>query len=586
MPLFRDPILSGQLDDEQLEVASTTDRNVLVLAPPGSGKTRVLVNGAAHRIRNSEALVGYRHARVLCLTFGTDAAREMRSRLESHPLSVPRNRMWVGNYHGVSAHILRRYGHLIGWPRDAGVVPVPLNERVLAEAIEDLGIRGLKASGAAQAISTLKGRRDVVDADGRRLLELRQRYDQILRERWLRDFDDLILHAIELLRDHAWVRRILQDAYPFLFVDELQDANLLQLDLLQLLAGRRTRVFAVADDDQMIYGWRDAYPKNIDEFVDHFDADERPLTGNYRCPPRIVEAANRVIVLNERRRDVLMESRVEGILGDVVVLGADSVSEKDLVVDEVARSLDEGVPLGEIAILAPHHFKFDDVTAALHDAGFRFVHAGRSQLTTPVIQLLKLALRAVAGGVIADVDVEEFAPTGSSAAATKDAIASASTNSASGVPRGLLNRLLAEFELGSTSHPEREPDAVRILARMFRKAMDDGDPSSPAELAELLIRDWDRLERAALRAEEAIKVMTSFAAKGTEYQVVILPFLNDGIVPYARRGEAIDWQEARRLFYVALTRATRRVVLIYDADRPKSPLLEAVEGAATTCMVR
>lgn len=473
----------------------------------------------------------------------------------------------------------------MGWPRDAGVVPAPSNERVLAEAIEDLGIRGLRASGAAQAIRTLKGRREVVDNAAGRLLELRQRYDEILRERRLRDFDDLILHAIELLRSHASVRHILHDAYPFLFVDELQDTNLLQLDLLQLLAGRRTRVFAVADDDQMIYGWRDAYPENIDEFVHHFDADEQPLIGNYRCPPRIVEAANRVIVLNERRRDVLMESRVEDILGDVVVLKADSVSEEALVVDEV-RSLAGSVPLGEIAVLAPHRFKFDDVTAALDDSGFRYVHAGRSQLTTPLFQLLKLALRAVAGGVIEHADVEEIAPAGSNVAKLMDAIAIASAKGSSGTPRGLLNRLLAEFQLGSTSNPKREPDAVRILARMVRKAVDEGDPSSSAELAELVIRDWDRLERAALRAEEAIKVMTSFAAKGTEYQVVILPFLNEGIVPYARRGEDIDWQEARRLFYVALTRSMRHVVLIYDGNRPKSPLLEAVEGAATEHIVR
>lgn len=586
MPSLTDPILSSQLDDEQIKVASAVDRNLLVLAPPGSGKTRVLVNAAAHRVRHAEALLGYRHARVLCLTFGTDAAREMQMRLGSRPLSVPRNRMWVGNYHGVASYLLRRYGHLIGWPRDAGVIPAPSNERVLAEAIEDLGIRGLKARGAVQAISTLKGRRDVVDDAGGRLHELRQRYDDILRERRLRDFDDLILHAIELLRNHPSVQRILQDAYPFLFVDELQDTNLLQIDLLQLLAGDRTRVFAVADDDQMIYGWRDAYPENIDEFVGKFDADEQSLIGNYRCPPRIVDAANRVIVLNERRREVLMESRVEDTPGDVVVLTADSAPESDLVVAEIVRSLDEGIPLGMIAILAPHHFKFDDVEAALEDSGLRYVHVGQSRLTTRLIQTLRLALHGVAGGIIAETDASEIVRSESDTTKVMDAIAKAVARGGSGTPRGLLNRLLAEFGLGSTSNPKREPDGVRILARMVRKALDEGDPSTPSELAELLIRDWDRLERAAVRAEEAIKVMTTFAAKGTEYEVVILPFLNEGIVPYARRGEEVDWQEARRLFYVALTRAMRRVVLIYDGDRPKSELLEAVEGAATEHAVR
>ena len=580
-----DAILREQLDDEQLAVAAITERNLLVLAPPGSGKTRVLVNAAAHRARHASELVGYGNARIMCLTFGNDAATEMRERLKHRPLSVPPNRMWVGNYHGLATHLLRRYGHHLGWPRDAGLLPAPANEPVLAEAISELGIRGLKAADASNAISALKGRRAVDDDDGT-LQRLRRRYDEILAERQLRDYDDLILHARDLLKQSSGVRRIVHDAYPFLFVDELQDTNLLQLDLLNLLVGENTRVFAVADDDQMIYGWRDAHPENIDEFVDRFDAEEVPLVGNYRCPPHIVTAANQIIVLNDRRREVVMESRVKNRDGEVIVLAARTTSESEIAVGEVQRALKEGVPLGDIAILAPHHFKLDDVASSLNDHGIRYVHAGRSRLANaPVVRLLQLALRCVAGGTIVSTDTEQLA-TKDSPDELADAIRTAAETASVGSPRGLVNRLLKCFSLGTGSHPNRDADNIRLFARMARKAVDDGNPSTPAELAEGMIRDWDRLERAALRAEEAVKVMTSFTAKGTEYQVVILPFLNDGLIPYKRRREEIDWQEARRVFYVALTRTKHRVVLIYDAEKEKSVLLESVETAATESHTR
>ena len=158
---IEDPVLRGQLDDEQVALAAVTDPNLLVLAPPGSGKTRVLVNAAAHRVRHARDLVGYEHARVMCLTFGTDASREMRQRLERPPLSVPPTRMWVGNYHALSAHLLRRYGHLIGWPRDAGLLLLPEEHRqVRGQHGEPAGVHGgSHAGGQRQRVRARHGLR-------------------------------------------------------------------------------------------------------------------------------------------------------------------------------------------------------------------------------------------------------------------------------------------------------------------------------------------------------------------------------------------------------------------------------------------
>ena len=580
VPDLGDAILQQELDDDQLLMAVRSDENTLVLAPPGSGKTRVLVNAAAHRVRHARELVGYDYVRVMCLTFGTDAATEMRQRLQRRPLSVAAGRMWVGNYHALAAYLLRRYGHLLGWPRDAGLVPPPTNEVVVSEAIEDLGIRNLRAVDAARAISAMKGRR-TVSGDAETLKLLRERYDGLLAKRHLRDFDDLIIHARELLDGYPEIQNIIHEAYPFVFIDELQDTNLLQLDLLSLLIGDGTRVFAVADDDQMIYGWRDAHPQNISEFVDRFGVVELPLYGNYRCPPEIVSAANRIIALNVRRRSALMESRVEDHCGDVTIVAAQTMSEGDIIAKEIENALKDGTPLAEIVVLAPHRFKFDEIVAPLDRSGIPHVILGTGKFrSTPFVRLLGLALRCVAGGEIVPSDIDELSHT-ETAELYADKIRVAARKASVGHPRGLINRLLAALDLGSFSQPRRDAESVRLLARMAKKALGDDSPPTPAQLAETMIRDWDRLERTALQAEDAVKMMTSFSAKGTEYEMVILPFLNHGTVPYAPRGAEIDWQEARRLFYVALTRSKRRVVLVYDAAKPKSALLEEVEPAAT-----
>lgn len=577
-----DVLLREQLDDEQYDVASYVGGNVVVLAPPGSGKTRVLVNAAAHRVRHADELVDHRHARVMCLTFGTDAAREMHNRMRAAPLFVPANRMLVRNYHGLCMLLLSRYGHLVGWPRDAALVPSPQNDPIIDEAIADVGVRGLTARGAATAISALKGRRASPEQGvSASLLAIRERYDEILAERFLRDFDDLILHTVALLEHNPRVREIIHDAYPFVFVDELQDTNLLQLDLLAQLIGPTTSVFAVADDDQMIYGWRDAHPDNIREFLERFDAEERVLIGNYRCPPRIVDAANAVIIHNNRRRDDVMQSRVSDRDGEIVIIAGRTVGDGEIVADEIERARSDGYPLGEIAVLAPHKFKFDEVLGALDHHGIRWVNPGGDKLAeSRVVALIRLGLRSVAGGTIAPADVADFGfnKDKETVAATMQDVAA---GAARGAPRGLLGRLLAGFKLGTVREPARDADAVHVLATMFRKAVDDERPAGCPELAAAILLHWDRLEAAALRAEEAVKVMTSFTAKGTEYQVVILPFMNADLVPYAPKGQEVDWDEARRLFYVALTRAESRLVLTYDKNRKPSRLLEYVAAHAT-----
>ena len=193
----------------------------------------------------------------------------------------------------------------------------------------------------------------------------------------------------------------------------------------------------------MIYGWADAHPENINEFVERFGAKELPLHSNYRCPPHIVRAANQVIALNERRRDVFMESRVEIRGGDVIVLAAQNMSEGEIVAREIERALADGIQQGEIAVLAPHHFKFDDVVASLGSHGIRYVHTRRGRFSSvPLVYLLSLGLRCVAGGTIVPDDIHAVSGT-KTLALSVAAIRAAAEEASAGSPRGLINRLVA-----------------------------------------------------------------------------------------------------------------------------------------------
>ena len=565
-------ILRRALDDEQFAVASIQDENLLVLAPPGSGKTRVLVNAATHRLRQRP----YSTTRVMCLTFSTEAAREMRRRLNDPRLQAPAARSSISNYHQLSASLLRSHGHLLGWPRDAGLLVPPDNLRLIEQVLRDLRIHA-NARNVAGAISNLKGRRTGAGPlPAATLQKIRERYDHELHHRYLRDFDDLVIDATQLLRTTPALRTLLHDAYPFVFIDELQDTSLLQLDLLDELIGDNTRVFAVADDDQMIYGWRDAHPANIAEFVERFDIREKVLTGNYRCPPRIVAAANAVIVANQRRRADLMTSMVTTHEGEVLLGGAYGEDAQGKLVGRVVQqALDEGVPAGEIAVLAPVRFLFPPVYAALDDRRIPYVKLGSGELrAVPVVAVLGLCLMGLAGGTITEGDLADTPRWPGEPTIDLDGIHKTVETTRRLPPRAMLPELLAALGLGSLRKPTRDARELRLLTRMVRRAIEDSEPASTDSLARTMLLEWDRLEAAALHAEKAVKVMTSYGAKGTEYDVVVLPFLNDRLVPYERRGSTVDWEEARRLFYVALTRARRRVVLLRDLTQPNSSLLE------------
>lgn len=296
------------LNEKQLQAAQWDEGPLLVLAGPGSGKTRVLTYRIARLLDES---AGERF-KILGVTFTNKAAGEMRSRLEAL-LKIGRERALLTTFHSLAAEVLRQHGHHIGLRPDFVILVEEADrEVVMTEAMESLSEEIAdtisSAFNALQAIDKMMA--ECVNANELRvrlgdhlhasyLIQLFEAYRaKLIQENHL-DFASLIGMAVQLLEERPAIARQLQRVYRFVCVDEFQDTNETQFRLLcSLVPETNPNLFVVADDDQLIYQWNGANPKRLKELGDRFAMQTVQLPENYRCPPAVIELANNLIEHN------------------------------------------------------------------------------------------------------------------------------------------------------------------------------------------------------------------------------------------------------------------------------------------------
>ncbi len=303
----------SSLNANQFQAVNWTDGPLLVLAGPGSGKTRVLTYRIARMVEDSPG----KPFRILGLTFTNRAASEMRTRIEG---LVPnsRNRILLTTFHSFCVDILRQHGHHIGLRPDFTILPQTVDrEAVLDEAIEEVRTDYPEVSyRGEQLLPAVNRLLDNCIATDEALAELSNRnvdnaevlaaiyatYRRLMIDNNQLDFGCLIAEALGLLERNPNVRRLIHRIYPYVCVDEFQDTNLAQYRVLANLVNPATKnLFVVADDDQIIYQWNGADPKRLQALYTDFGVAVLQLPENYRCPPKVVEAANNLINYNLTR---------------------------------------------------------------------------------------------------------------------------------------------------------------------------------------------------------------------------------------------------------------------------------------------
>ena len=616
------PELGHTLNPAQREAVEHVHGPLLVLAGAGSGKTRVLTARIAALIDQH----GVPPARIFAVTFTNKAAGEMKERI-GRLLQRDPSGLWIGTFHSLSARLLRREAELIGFTRQFTIYDEDDQLSLIRRIMEQRGhSTKLAPPRAVQSlISSAKNRMtppsELAVASFDRLVQVAADvYEAIgpaLRAANAMDFDDLLLHPLELFRRHPDRLRAYQDRFSFLLIDEFQDTNRAQYELIKLL-GAHGNVCAVGDDDQSIYGWRGADVRNMQEFLRDFPGAKLVrLEENYRSTQIVLDAANGVIAENRGRIGKTLRTVRKGGESVTVLAAADERDEAEWIVRELGRRNAAGEwRFGEMAVL----YRTNSQSRALEEAfrraaiPYRLVGAISFYERREVKDLLAY-LRLVANPADDEAFLRAIAVPRRGIGETSLATLAVSANAwkhplletarmadrvpdlrpnvreafraFAGLIDGLAARasrlppaeiveqiiraidyesvLLAEGQEGA----ERWENVRELLASAANQSevVSDEDEGSPLErfLAEAaLLSSADTV----VGREDGVTMMTLHTAKGLEWPVVALTGMEQGLFPLARAEEMPDGlEEERRLCYVGLTRAKDKLYLSWARAR-------------------
>jgi DNA helicase-2/ATP-dependent DNA helicase PcrA len=608
----RAPYLTS-LNPEQRRAVETLDGPVLVLAGAGVGKTRVLTTRIAHILAMGRA----RGQEILAVTFTNKAAREMRERVEALT-GVPDGLAWMGTFHSIGAKILRRHAELVGLKPNFTILDTDDQLRLLKQLLkaENIDEKRWPARALAGCIDDWKNRgltpadvnaREAASFANGAGAKLYMFYQERLKTLNAVDFGDLLLESLRLFRTHADVLEKYQDRFRYILVDEYQDTNVVQYLWLRLLAQKRRNLCCVGDDDQSIYGWRGAEVENILGFERDFpDAAVIRLERNYRSTGHILGLASGLIAHNRKRLGKTLFTGAEPGAKPSVRGVHDSQAEAREIGDEIEAEQRAGASLAEMAILVRASFQMREFEERFIEIGVPYRVIGgprfyeRAEIRDALAYLRLVAQpdddlaferiyntprRGLGEATLAQLHAAGRA---ASTSLLQTVRAMIETDELKARPRQVLRDLLADFERWRVL-PASPEELARIVVEesgLIEMWKADKTPEAEGRLENLkeLVRSIGEfptldsfLEHVALVTDAGsddagprVSIMTLHAAKGLEFDVVFLPGWEEGLFPHQR---ALDdkglagLEEERRLAYVGITRARRRVALYFASNR-------------------
>jgi DNA helicase-2/ATP-dependent DNA helicase PcrA len=611
-------LLLEHLNPEQRAAVTLPHESALILAGAGSGKTRVLTTRIAWLIQTGQVSP---HG-ILAVTFTNKAAKEMLVRI-SAMLPINTRGMWVGTFHGLANRLLRAHWRESGLPQSFQILDSQDQLSAIKRLMKALNVDTEKyepkkvqhfINGHKEA-----GRRardaEAHDEYSMHMAELFEAYDAQCQREGVADFPELLLRSYELLYRNEPLRQHYQERFRHILIDEFQDTNTLQYRWLKLFAGPRSALFAVGDDDQSIYAFRGANTGNMVEFEREFaHGNVIKLEQNYRSHGHILTAANTLIAQNAQRLGKNLWTE-EGEGEPIRVFEAYSdQDEASFVIDEVKALHREGVPFSDMALLYRSNAQSRVLEHALFSAGVAYrVYGGlrffeRQEIKHALAYLRLLThpeddgafLRVVnfpARGIGART-IEQLADAAGRAGSSLWQAACTASGKVAGFARLIESLKVATHDLplpeavdhmieasGLADHYRADKDGADRLenlnelvnaAALFDEEAGLEVPGSAA-VPEVPLPALDRfLAHAALEAGEhqaepgrdALQLMTVHAAKGLEFHAVFITGLEESLFPHEQSAhEANGLEEERRLMYVAITRARRRLYLTHAQSR-------------------
>lgn len=604
--------LSG-LNERQKEAVLATEGPLLILAGAGAGKTKTISERIRHLVRK-----GVAPSSILAITFTNKAAKEMRERIEkmlsedkvlNRPISMV-EKPFVSTFHSLGVHILKEQSHRAGLRRHFAIFDRDDSKKAIKEALEmkSLDPKMHDPGRILGIISREKGRGVSCEEYAAQMEggyfanvveEIWTEYEKILHRDNALDFDDLLLRTVKLLREDLQVRKYYQNIWQYIHIDEYQDTNHVQYEISKLLVGEKHNICAVGDIDQNIYSWRGADIKNILDFEkDYQNTKIILLEENYRSTKTILDAANIVIEKNKlrKKKNLFTGNGVGEKIG--IFQGYDEVSEAEFIATKTKELILTGTRPEDIAVLYRANFQsrvleesFMQHTLPYQLLGTRFFERKeikdilsylRASLSPDCLSDIKRVINVPARGIGKATIAKIFGgETESLPAGTKNKInnfhkllADICEKAKKARPSETVAYILSisglemEWKNGKEEDIDRLENAYELVS--FAGRYDHLEPLEGIEkfLEDAALNsDQDELEE----EKHAVRLMTVHASKGLEFDVVFIAGLEDGLFPHQKiTKENIspsEQEEERRLFYVALTRARKKVYLSYAQVR-------------------
>ena len=597
------------LNKAQADAAETIEGPLLIIAGAGSGKTRMITYRIAKMLES-----GIKEDNILALTFTNKAAKEMSDRIKE--LSKKKLKgLTATTFHSFGLILLKKYIHHLGYHNNFSLYDANDNQALIKNCIISLGyqIPDFNIYSIASLFSDVKTGRKSFNEEESAVREIYNEWLLCQKAYNVVDFDDLILLPIRIFEKKPFVLEEVQERYRYILVDEFQDTSLLQYKMVSLIAEKYRNIAVVGDDDQSIYSWRGANYENIRMFEHDFpERKEFKLEQNYRSSGTILKAANAVIKNNTERKDKdLWTDSTEGARISILhhETGEDEAS---FIADDIKRKVREGEKLSSFGILVrtnslitqiennliensiPHKIsggqsfydrrEIRDILCYLkvltneHDdvSLLRIINTPRRGIGRTSIEKLrsyadknyKSLYESISDliatdtfqektrkSLIAFVEMLKRWKKGSDLSSLIDTIIK---------DIAYRNMLMEEYP-DSPKTVDYKMTGIRILSDRIRKYLERNPDATLADYINLtaLVNDDDEDE------ENKVSLMTMHASKGLEFDIVYIAGMEDDVIPSKRSLEENpdNIYEERRLFYVAITRARRELMINYSRKR-------------------
>jgi DNA helicase-2/ATP-dependent DNA helicase PcrA len=612
------------LNQRQNDAVSTLEGPLLILAGAGAGKTKTITHRILNLIKN-----GVKPSSILAITFTNKAAKEMRERVfklieEDKTLNIPisfAERPFVSTFHALGVHIIKENSAHLGIPRHFTIYDRGDSKRAIKDALESLQLdpKQYEPGSILNTISREKGDGVTINAYKNNskkeyfqtiVANVWEKYEATLTKEKSLDFDDLLLKTAVLLRTNEKVREHYQNVWKYIHIDEYQDTNRVQYEIAQLLSEKNKNICVVGDIDQNIYSWRGANIENILNFEKEYpQAKIITLEENYRSTQTILTAANNIIKKNTMRREKNLFTRnTEGEKIELLISYTEQ-EEARIVADKARELIDDGADAREIAVLYRANFQSRTIEEAFLRKEIPYQILGTKffdrKEVKDVLSFIRASLNRDSSNDL--VRIINVPPRGIGKATILKVVAGQESTLGPGL-RNKVEQFAALLErIKKTALSEAPSTLIKFIIREtgIENVYKHGTPEEQEKLENLrelvsVATQYDALppeegiekllENASLATDQddlekdhnAVKLMTVHASKGLEFDYVFIVGLEEDLFPHQRLNEAeisqSEAEEERRLFYVALTRARKKVFLsyaqlrtIYGAQKVNTP---------------